>query len=367
MEKLEDVIEQCRSQGVEVHCVGPSAVLGANTGFHAYTDEKTDQEYLLPVTRGPDSATEERLRLDYWFLTRPPAQIMVRRGFRLPAWYGGPNLVGISSPFSPYALTRLALETGGTYTILDDPKDRPPFDLDRMEAYLPNYRSADDYAANVAAHPLRRAVLQSVRSTRGRTELVIPPLLLFGTRSELPPYRFEAPYLSPSDFSRKLRTERASLIRLAERTGRLVDQALEHVSLAGDIDQGMEELRGQEDSPRWRAWYDLTRGRLLAAHVRLEEYRLTCETLADRDAINRTTNFLLFQPTRTMKSGPEFQRRAQEARQLLSRCVREHSGTPWSYLAQRELDYAWGITIQQHALQATGAVPSRQQPRLPNF
>ena len=71
-EQLEKVIQLCRGKQVAVHVVGPSAVLGADTGFHAYTDPKTEQEYLLPVTRGPDAAVAERIRLGYWFLTRPP-------------------------------------------------------------------------------------------------------------------------------------------------------------------------------------------------------------------------------------------------------------------------------------------------------
>lgn len=366
-EKLESVIELCRSKQVAVHVVGPTAVLGSSMGLDPYTNEENGGQFLLEVTRGPDTAIEERLRLDYWFLTRPPTQFIVRGGFKLPVWYGGPNLLGISSPFSPFALTRLAIETGGTFTILDNPDDRPPFTLEQMEKYLPDYSSAEDYAAKIAEHPLRVAVLEAVRATRGSTQLEIPPLLLFGTRTELPPYRVEAPYLKPSEFARKLRSARAGLIRQAERTGRLVDQALEHVSRDGDIDKGLEALRAQEDSPRWLAWYDLTRGRLLAANVRLEEYRLTCETLADRDILQSSTNFLLFQATRKMKSGPDYQRRAQEAQQLLTRCAREHAGTPWAYLARRELDYAWGITIQQHALEPTGMVPSRQQPSLPNF
>ena len=71
-------------------------------------------------------------------------------------------------------------------------------------------------------------------------------------------------------------------------------------------------------------------------------------------------------PTSTMKSGQEFHAKAEEAKRLLSRCVREHRNTPWAYLAQRELDYALGISVEQMALQPTGATPS-VKPSLPRF
>ncbi len=205
--KLEQVIRLCRGRDVAVHVVGPSAVLGADTGFHAYTDPKTDLEYLLPVTRGPDSPMEERIRLDYWFRMRSPLRGEAgERSLQLPAWYGGRDLAGISSGFSPYALTRLAVETGGTFTIFDKPSDRPPFDLDVLKDYLPHYGSAADYAARIELHPLRLAISQAVKVTRGRTQLSVPPLMLFGEESPIPPHRFEAPYLQPKQFASQLRT-----------------------------------------------------------------------------------------------------------------------------------------------------------------
>jgi hypothetical protein len=189
---------------------------------------------------------------------------------------------------------------------------------------------------------------------------------LFATRSEVPPYRLEGPYLTPAQFARKLRAERAKLIQQAARTAKLVERALACVSKDGVAEHGLEEWYAQETSPRWRAWYDLTRGRLLAASVRLEEYRLACETLADRDALKESTNFILLLATRQMRSGDMFADRAREAKKLLYRCVRQNSDTPWDYLAQRELRYAFGIQVQQQSLQPTGELPS-QRPALPKF
>ncbi len=361
--RLETAIDICRQKDIPVHIVGPSAVLGAETGCHTYQDPKSEVEYLLPVTRGPDTAVPERLRLGYWFRTRQPPGAS---GPALPAWYGGHDLAGISSPFSPFALTRLAIQSGGSFTILDDPADRAPFDLESMKQYQPLYESEEQYRELIELYPLRAAVLAAVQETRGQNELTLPPLLLFGERSEVPPYPFEAPYLSPEQFQRKLRTEHAGLIRQTETTARRAARALAHVSSHDDIDQDLEALYRQETSPRWRAWYDLTRGRLLATLVRLEEYRLACEDLAPSGAINSSTNFISFEASRSLRSSQVFQARGQEARLLLLRCVQQNPDTPWQYLAQRELDYAFGVFARQLALQHTGGAP-RSKPSLPRF
>lgn len=367
VEQLEEVIELCRRKHVPVHVVGPSAVLGAAESFHAYTDPETKKMYLLSVTRGPDSALPERIRLGYWFRTAVPAGAETSDEFRLPVWYGGRDLAGINSGFSPFALTRLAVETGGSFTILDSPYDRSPFKLEVMKDYLPTYDSVANYLTRLERHRLRSAVRSAVEVTRGREKLEVPPLILFGRRSEEPPYDFKGVYLEPRHFARRLRAERRRLIRQASRTAELVEEALGHVSADGDLDKGLRTLYSQENSPRWRAWYDLTRGRLLAASVRLEEYRLVCERLGDSDTLKEKTNFIVLRASRSMRSGETFKRRAEEAERLLSRCIRDNKGTPWEYLAQRELDHPWGITVRQHSLERIGPLRAEQLPQLPRY
>jgi hypothetical protein len=109
----------------------------------------------------------------------------------------------------------------------------------------------------------------------------------------------------------------------------------------------MEEEYQQETSPRWRAWYDLTRGRLLAASVRHAEYALLAELLSRRGGVASHTNHLVLVPSRTLRGSSDVQSRAEEATRLLDRCMKENSQTPWAYLAQRELDHPLGIDIRQ--------------------
>lgn len=169
--KLESTIELCRRNQATVAVVGPSSVLGADTGLHSYRDPKTKRTYQLPVLKGPDAATPERLNVDYWFGSKGPG-----RGGS-PSWYGGPQLYGMASGFSPYALTRLALQTSGEYTIFDRPTDRGPFELARMKKYLPEYHSVAEYERDLAKHPLRQAVMRAVRVTQA--DPVTTPTMIF--------------------------------------------------------------------------------------------------------------------------------------------------------------------------------------------
>ena len=393
--KLENTIRICRENGVSVSVVGPSAVLGADTGIYSYSDPQTHQIQQLPVKLGPDSALPERLELGYWFLTQEPqAEFGLRPGFgtadlpswygdddrnvpghrcvaatevALPSWYGDRDLKGLVSGFSPYALTRLTSRTGGTYVILDRNDEGGPFSADAMRAYLPDYRSIEEYLHDVNSHPLRRAVMEAVKVTQDKN-LSPPPTILFGKQSESPPYGFMRTYFTPSRFAGYCRTSRRRLKVRADRTTRIVRQALAHVSEPGSVERGLEYEYERETSRRWRAWYDLTRGRLLATSVRLEEYRLACDLTVKPGFLNPTTNHLIFVPAMEMKSRSVFHRRAEEAERLLVRCVHENPNTPWAWLAQRELDYGLGINVRQHTLTPVVMPPSMtRQPHFPRL
>ena len=365
---LEDTIETCRDQKTSVSVVGPSSVLGADTGLHSYLDPKSRAVYQLPVRRGPDTALPERIELGYWYLTRSEGGGRRRGagGPSLPSWMGGQDLQGLLGSFSPYALTRLSMQTGGSYTIFDRPEDRGPFDLTTMSRYAPKYRSIDNYRKEVQTHPLRAAVMEAVGTLTGK-KVGEPKRMLFVKQNGPRVFDFMRFYYSPSEFQSKLRSSKRRLLREASRYSKLVDTALQHVSEDGNREVGLEGLYRYEESPRWRAWYDLTRGRLLATSVRLEEYRLTLEEAAKPGALANTTNHILLIASPNLRSGPVFQDRAEEGERLLRRCVRENRGTPWETLAQRELDFALGVGVREMALVRQPSGPASRQPNLPRF
>ena len=209
--------------------------------------------------------------------------------------------------------------------------------------------------------------MAAVKVTQNK-KLGPPSTMLFGKLSESPPYGFMRTYLTPARFVNNLRKSRRQLQAQADRTSQIVEEALAHVCQPGSVKNELEYEYERESSRRWRAWYDLTRGRLLATSVRLEEYRLACDLVVQPGFLNETTNHLIFGPALEMRADSRFHRRAEEAERLLTRCVRENPNTPWALLAQRELDYGLGIDVRQHTITLFAMPPSTaQRPQFPEL
>jgi hypothetical protein len=348
LDRLEPVIHLCRQHGVSVSVVGPSAMLGRQTGTHVFRDPASGQIFSLPIKRGPDTALSQRFRLPYWYGTNLPGWAMAAGfgGTGLPPWYGGPQLEKLSSGFGPYALTRLALATGGTFTVFDRPANRGPFRLETMRPYQPDYRRESQIAADVTNHPLRQAVLDVVALSHETNALDPPETVFFVRRPHGPDGPPITLYYPATRFRSMLRSEMTRRKTQANKTGVVLEGLLARFGPA-DMD---EELYEQEESPRWRAWHDLTRGRLLAMSVRQAEYALLAELLSRRGPIARQTNHIMLVPSASLRGSDDVRARAAEAERLLNRCMKENLHTPWAYLAQRELDHPLGIDVRQTSL-----------------
>jgi hypothetical protein len=359
---LEATIARCRQNEVRVNVIGPTAVLGAQEGSHVWIHPRGSR-FFLPVNKGPDTSIPERLRWPYWWQTSMPSWRgnNETRGEN-EGWYGGHQLAGISSGFPPYALTRLALQTGGTMTIFDRSVDRGPFTPEKMPGYAPDYRSAREIMEDLQYFPLRLTILKSVDVTRaftsftelarltGRTPMTREEMNIayargllsisdgMGWRSaqggEPSPIAFKEPH--------QMRHLLAEDLKKLERATVALEQALAPFANKDTL----ELLYDSEPSPRWRAWYDLTYGRLLAQSVRYAEARLLLIALVKPDAISDDVNNLRFAPSSNLATGPQSHLRALDAQRLLMRCIEKNPETPWAYLAQRELDHPLGIVFQ---------------------
>lgn len=301
---LEHATDVCQRLGISVFTVGPSSMFGREMGTQAYKHPGDGQIYNLPVKRGPDTARQEQVELPFWFGQGQP---------RLRAGVG------------PFALVRLAYQTDGAYFINDAERDRSPFEPAVMRRYLPTYASPQEYNRQVAASPLRRAVLQAVDVTRQR-ELKGTPRLEFAPTGD--------------NFQDELREAQESVAYNLH----VVELALQAVS-----DASLEEQYQAEVSPRWRAWYDLTMGRLLAMYVRSMEYNWACAVMKGKgaDFVNTKSNRWKFEPDEQLNYGTLTQRRAEETKKYLERCVAENQGTPWAVIASRELQYPFGFRVEE--------------------
>jgi hypothetical protein len=341
---LEDVITSCHKLNTVVHVVGPSSVLGTDRGLQPYTDRATGYSFLLPVARGPDTCFQERLLLPYWFDSSANAGIfngvMVADG--LP-WYGGALRERLMSGIGPYALTRLALETGGTFTILDRPGEQSQFELAAMQGYFPDYRNAREIMADVQASRFRLAVMRAVATTYKPINLA-PPRMRFPTiRLDMYPFTEFQPYMPPEAFRRLFTADIGDQAARIRASANLIEESLRNFG-----EEDWESAYSAEPSLRWRAWYDVTHGRLLAMSVRHQEYLAACKRLMTPGSLLAETNAVDFCPgPESLLGDPEVSKRREKAMRLLNRCVESNPETPWEKLAYWELEHPMGVAANQ--------------------
>ena len=83
----------------------------------------------------------------------------------------------------------------------------------------------------------------------------------------------------------------------------------------------------------------------MAVRVRAMEYAQACRLLPQ--GLNPSTNHVTFQPWTELRLGSMTEPLGAEAERLLRRCIRANPGTPWAYLAQRELEHPFGTSARQ--------------------
>ena len=155
---LESVIATARKANMPVYVLGSPALFGRVEGFMAYTDPKTGEFYRrLPVRQGPESVEVEMVKL--------------------PFWYAGPQYDLMDSGFGPWALSRLASQTGGIYFLTRLGTAEITFNPAGMREYRPDWSSREEYSARIVNAPVRRAVTMAGRITQQR--LPDPPSLEF--------------------------------------------------------------------------------------------------------------------------------------------------------------------------------------------
>lgn len=342
--QLEKTIQLCGEEDVVVHVVGPSAVMGCQKGsqFCQLKQNNTSYSFWLTVNKGPETSLPERFLLPYWHeSTLPPWQSDGATAGRL-AWFGGSYRERLPSGFGPYALTRLALQTGGSFTMFEPLPREANYQHDLLLEYAPDYGSAEEYLASIQGRPLRQFVADAAAISFTQPQLFTAPRLAFmGSRSPYYPYPVEHYYVSPGDFRDQLgvtlQRERARITRAMEVLARFIAH-LQDASIDWEYEYAKEE------SKRWRASYDLSKGRLLAIQARYMEY-LTVSFEIEQ-VLSPSSNKLTLQPAPMLRN-PTAQSLVDEATRVLNRCRQTNAGTPWEYLAWWELEKPFGLRLEQ--------------------
>ncbi|MDM4014598.1 vWA domain-containing protein [Roseiconus lacunae] len=314
---VEDAIGVCRKYGMPVHVIGVPAPFGRAETLVKYVDP--DPEYdqtprWASVDQGPESFMPERVQLPFTadFSQEPT----------------------IDSGFGPYALTRLSYETGGIYFNVHPNRNVARkvrrrevaayasemeyfFDPVAMSRYRPDYLSPRDYMTKVQSSPLRKSLVAAAQM-KPTTGITKPRLEFLGV-----------------DQARL-----STLLTQAQQQAARLEQPL--VQMAFTLQPGME-FRDQEDSPRWKAGYDLAMGRVLAQKVRTETYNaMLAKAKLGMAFKEEKNNTWLLEPSDEVSVGSKWKREAETARMLLESVVSDHPGTPWALLASKELEVPIG-------------------------
>ncbi len=318
---LEKAVAMCQRYNTSVYTVGPSAMFGKEKGTRPYVHPDDGKTYYLPISRGPDTLRQEQIQLPFWF--------------------GGNQFRNLNSGLGPFALTRLCQSTGGIYFIKDDPEEGNQFELEVMANYTPEYDSADEYMARARGSKFRSAILQSVDISMQR-EFKGTPRLEFEPNGNT--------YYNELKEAQELVAYNIPIVESA---------LMPFNQFRGDA---LEELYQQEPSARWRAWYDFNRGRLLAMRARCYEYNWRCAELKglSREFVEEKSNRWRFVPADDFSFGSETRNDAEEARRLLTRCIRNNPGTPWAVLARRELKDPMGFRVEEAYVAPPPPPPQRQ-------
>lgn len=310
---LETTIRECRKFAIPVYVVGVPAPFGREHTYVKYVDPDPQFDQTprwAEVDQGPESILPERVKLGY-----------ERNYFAEPV---------IDSGFGPFALSRLAYETGGIYFTVHPNRrlgrrvrrgEVDPFasnveyffDPEVMTRYRPDYVSVDEYQKRVQSNPLRTALIQA--SQMARTDTLNTPAQRF------------------------VKTNEASLVNAltaAQREAARLEPQL--ASLAQVLESGSEG-RDVESSPRWLAGYDLAVGTVLAHKVRAEAYNaMLAKAKRGIKFEDERNNTWLLRPSNDISVGSRLEKDAERARELLNNVATEHRGTPWGLLASRELN-----------------------------
>ncbi len=329
---LEKTIKLCRQYEMPVYVVGIPAPFGREESMVKWVDPDPQYDQTPQwgrVNQGPESFLPERIKL---------------------AFSGQDDDDDpIDSGFGPFALTRLAYETGGIYFAVHPNRNvtravsrnetaefsahiKHFFDPEIMRNYRPDYVSADEYGRRLAANKARVALVKA--SMMSIVPIMQDPVTRFVKRDE-------ASFVN--DLSE------------AQKEAAKIEPKVESLYLelqAGEVD------RSKETTPRWQAGYDLAMGRVMAVKARTEAYNAMLAAakrgLKFKDEKNNTW---VLAPSDEVSVGSQLEKMAAKAREYLERIVTEHPGTPWALLAQRELDNKFGWEWQE---EFTDLTPQRE-------
>ena len=305
-------VKTCQKLAVPVYVIGVPSPFGRQETLVKWVDPDPMYDQTPQwgrVNQGPESVMAERVKLRF----------IGSRDEDTP----------IDSGFGPWALTRLCYETGGIYFAVHPNRNvnksvsrkevtaysshlQQFFDPTVMRDYRPDYVNYREYQRRLQESKMRTALVQAAQMS-WRTPMK-DPRTRFVKRDE-------------AGFSNELSESQKQAAQLEPQL-----EQLHQLLLLGEGD------RAKEKSMRWQAGYDLALGRVLATKVRTETYNAML-AVAKRGVKldDPKSNTFTLVPADSVTVGSQYKKNADKAKALLEGVIRDHEGTPWAYLAKKEL------------------------------
>jgi hypothetical protein len=301
----ETVLGEVRKSGVPIYVIGVPAPLGRAAAVDASVEVAADP---ASIRQGPESRGPEHIELGFW---------------------GGMNDYRlVDSGFGPFSLERLCRASNGRYlavrpstsgySFVSDTNTQWPNsgvwqpDPNVMRKYAPDYVSEAEYQALLKANAACMALHNAAK---------------------LP--RLEFTQLPETTFIKQSEAQLATSVATAQQLAAKLEPAVNR--LYETLEMG-ESARDELPSPRWKAAYDLALGRAAAAKARVDGYNaMLAELKRGKPFDDPSHNTWRLMEADITDANTTLKKLCAKATDYLQGVVKEHPGTPWAKLAEREL------------------------------
>lgn len=199
----------------------------------------------------------------------------------------------------------------------------PPFWAKDVEKYKPDYQDLDSLKATLADKPLRKAVFDAL-ALLDKHERSLRMSFLANANVEV--------------FRKEILHEQENLA--------IADQEL------FEFKEKLDKVRAEfyeKETPRWQANFDLVYARYLGRLALYREYNFVLGNKLRKDPTLQNpekNNGWKIVPSDKMQQ-KETRDLARERDKVLERILKEHPGTPWEFLAERERATSLGLKVEE--------------------
>lgn len=214
------------------------------------------------------------------------------------------------------------------------PSSFPPLSKSAFTKYQPDYTTAKEMEDKALLSPLRAITLKAQKALNRSLKTF---RMRFGEEAD------------EASFKKKIEKEQESPAYVTAELSDLLDDM-----------KKLDEKKEDEPSLRWRAHFDYTQARLLAQLAHVQEYSFVLGNKLRKDTPKikdpQHHNGWMIVPQRKLEQ-KETRTYDSERQKILTRIIKEHTGTPWEILARREQATILGLTLQETFLEEGKPLP----------